>query len=69
MAKGKDSGELDLTKRSTEIANTPLPREKLPTDLQEILDKDDSLFEQIYDGTYVIFNNLNSTFEVHSCVS
>ena len=29
----------------------PLPREKLPEDLQTLVDNEDSLFDQIYDGT------------------
>ena len=28
-----------------------LPREKLPKDLQKIVDDEDSLLDQIYDGT------------------
>ena len=30
-----------------------LPREKLPVDLQKIVDEDDTLFDQIYDGKCV----------------
>lgn len=28
-----------------------VPREKLPADLQKLVDNDDSLFDQLYDGT------------------
>lgn len=31
--------------------NTPLPREKLPKDLQKIVDDEETLLDQIYDGT------------------
>lgn len=31
----------------------PLPREKLPRDLQSIVDKQDDVWEDIYDGQYV----------------
>jgi len=31
--------------------NTPSPREKLPKDLQKIVDDDETLLDQIYDGT------------------
>lgn len=30
-----------------------VPSEKLPQDLQKIVDDDDSLMDQIYDGKYV----------------
>ena len=29
----------------------PIPREKLPTALQKIVDDEETLFEQLYDGT------------------
>ena len=31
--------------------NPDLPREKLPKDLQKIVDDEETLFNQIYDGT------------------
>ncbi len=31
--------------------NTPLPRETLPTDLQKLVDDDDTLLERLYEGT------------------
>jgi len=31
--------------------NTPLPREKLHEDLQKIVDDEETLLDQIYDGT------------------
>ena len=31
----------------------PLPREKLPESLQKIVDNEESLVDQLYDGTYV----------------
>lgn len=29
-----------------------LPREKLPKDLQQLVDKDDGFFDELYDGQY-----------------
>ena len=34
--------------------DTLVPREKLPTSLQKIVDDEDTLLDQIYDGTYVL---------------
>ena len=34
----------------------PIAREKLPDDLQHLVDDDESLMDKIYDGTYV-FNS------------
>jgi hypothetical protein len=31
----------------------PLPREKLPTDLQKIVDREDDFFDSLYEGQYV----------------
>ena len=31
----------------------PLPRENLPKDLQKIIDKEDDVWDEIYDGQYV----------------
>lgn len=33
----------------------PLPREKLPDSLQKIVDNEESLMDQLYDGTYVTY--------------
>ena len=56
MAKGKDPVEEIPRKRILEerpaALSEPLPREKLPKDLQKIVDKDDDWWEQIYDGQY-----------------
>ena len=34
-------------------SNATLPRERLPAELQKIVDEDDTLFEQIFDGKWV----------------
>ena len=34
----------------------PLPREKLPESLQKIVDNEESLVDQLYDGTYVTYS-------------
>ncbi|KAL8818483.1 MAG: hypothetical protein Q9223_002889 [Gallowayella weberi] len=52
MASDKPSSTSDLRQRSTAVQNASLPREKLPKDLQKLVDDDDeSLIDQIYDGT------------------
>lgn len=44
----------DPSKSSSDSQFTSLPpREKLPADLQKIVDDEDTLFEQIYDGKFV----------------
>ena len=40
-----------LEERPTSLSE-PLPREKLNTDLQKIVDEDDVLWDSIYDGQY-----------------
>ncbi|KAL9584679.1 MAG: hypothetical protein Q9212_001962 [Teloschistes hypoglaucus] len=50
MASNNSSNDPNIRKR-TGNEQAPLPREKLPEDLQKIVDNEDSLFEQIYDGT------------------
>ncbi|KAL8867999.1 MAG: hypothetical protein Q9174_005284 [Haloplaca sp. 1 TL-2023] len=50
MAKDASSDSSTLKQRST-TADAPLPREKLPKDLQKIVDDEDTLLDQIYDGT------------------
>jgi hypothetical protein len=56
MAKGKDPVEEIARKRVLEerpaSLSEPLPREKLPKDLQKIIDKEDDLWDTIYDGQY-----------------
>jgi len=56
MAKDKDPVEGVPRKRILQERPTahsePLLREKLPKDLQKIVDKDDDWWDQIYDGQY-----------------
>jgi hypothetical protein len=56
MAKDKNLVEEIPQKRVLEERPTalsePLPREKLPKDLQKIVDKDDDWWGQVYDGQY-----------------
>jgi hypothetical protein len=33
-----------------------MPREKLPEKLQKIVDDEDTLFDQLYDGKYVVLS-------------
>lgn len=52
MSSDKDSNTL-VQRRAKPSDDEPLPREKLPESLQKIVDNEESLMEQIYDGTYV----------------
>ena len=52
MSSDKDSNTL-VQRRAKHSDDEPLPREKLPESLQKIVDNEESLMEQIYDGTYV----------------
>ncbi|KAI4230458.1 MAG: hypothetical protein L6R36_000087 [Xanthoria steineri] len=51
MSQDKSSSISDLRQRSTGLQDAPLPREKLPKDLQTLVDNEESLMDQIYDGT------------------
>lgn len=31
----------------------PIPRQKLPDDLQKLVDREDNFFDRLYDGKYV----------------
>lgn len=52
MSSSKDSNT-NVQRRVKHSEDDPLPREKLPESLQKIVDNEESLMEQIYDGTYV----------------
>lgn len=52
MSSNKDSNTT-VERRVKHSEDDPLPREKLPKSLQKIVDNEESLMEQIYDGTYV----------------
>lgn len=52
MASDKGSNTT-VQKRVKHSEDDPLPREKLPESLQKIVDNEESLMDQIYDGTYV----------------
>ncbi|KAL9606444.1 MAG: hypothetical protein Q9204_009465 [Flavoplaca sp. TL-2023a] len=51
MSQDKSSTTSDLRQRSTGLQDASLPRERLPPELQKIVDNEDTLMEQIYDGT------------------
>lgn len=52
MSKGKDSQGLGQSSTRSAESDKPLPpREKLPNDLQKLVDDEDSLLDQVYDGT------------------
>ena len=56
MAKDKDTAEAAPRVRVSEerpaSLSEPLPREKLPKDLQKIVDKEDDWWDSFYDGQY-----------------
>ena len=52
MSSNKDS-KTTVQRRTNPSEDDPLPREKLPESLQKIVDNEESLMDQIYDGTYV----------------
>ena len=66
MSSNKDSNTT-VQKRVKHSEDEPLPREKLPESLQKIVDNEESLMEQIYDGTYAQFSffRLSKAFPNH----
>ena len=52
MSSNKDSNNA-VQRRVKPSEGDPLPREKLPESLQKIVDNEESLVDQLYDGTYV----------------
>lgn len=52
MSSNKDSNS-SAQRRVKHSEDDALPRAKLPESLQKIVDNEESLMEQIYDGTYV----------------
>ena len=51
----KDNSSTTTTQRKAPPPNVPLPaREKLPEKLQKIVDDEETLLDQLYDGTYVL---------------
>jgi hypothetical protein len=53
MAKDGKDGE----KQYPPTVTAPIPREKLPKDLQKIVDKSDDWMDDLYDGQHVTSNN------------
>ncbi|KAI4161128.1 MAG: hypothetical protein LQ342_005166 [Letrouitia transgressa] len=47
--------------KPNDITDAPLPREKLPDDLQRLVDNEESLLDQIYDGTQVPCHRANES--------
>lgn len=50
MSKGKDPKALNQTSAQSGETDKPLPRGKLPKDLQKLVDDEDTLLDQLYDG-------------------
>lgn len=48
---GKDKTNSVVQRTANRLEPDTLPREKLPADLQKIVDNDESLLDQVYDGT------------------
>lgn len=52
MSKGNDSQGLGQSSAQSVETDKPLPpREKLPNELQKLVDDEDSLLDQVYDGS------------------
>jgi hypothetical protein len=54
MAKSPEPPKPRLLEEAPASLSRPLPREKLPHDLQSIVDKQDDVWEDIYDGQYAL---------------
>lgn len=48
----KDVAQKRVLEEAPASLSKPLPREKLPKDLQKIVDKEDDFFDALYDGQY-----------------
>jgi len=48
---GKDESNGTVQRRANRLEPDTLPREKLPNNLQELVDNEESLLDQVYDGT------------------
>lgn len=53
MSKGKDPKALEQTSVQSAETDKPLSRGTLPKDLQKLVDDEDSLLDQLYDGKWV----------------
>ena len=51
MSKENSSNEVVQRRGPPPDPNAPIAREKLPKDLQKLVDNEESLLDQIYDGT------------------
>jgi hypothetical protein len=51
MAKDSKDEKSDTKKWPSSVTD-PIPREKLPADLQKIVDRQDDWMDEIYDGQY-----------------
>ncbi|KAI4211779.1 MAG: hypothetical protein LQ351_005419 [Letrouitia transgressa] len=51
MPENDNSSRIHQNLTPNDITDAPLPREKLPDDLQRLVDNEESLLDQIYDGT------------------
>jgi hypothetical protein len=50
MAKDKNLLELDPKKEYPPSVTAKIPREKLPSELQDLVDKEDDFLDQLYEG-------------------
>ncbi len=55
MAWGENDDKVPRQRKEERPASmsAPLPREKLPKDLQKIVDREEDFFESLYEGQYV----------------
>lgn len=65
MSKSNDSSSAAQDSLYRKDTDKLIPREKLPEDLQKLVDDDDSLVDQIYEGTFVVQSNKINLY-IHS---
>lgn len=64
MTKSNESENASKASLYRKDTDKLVPREKLPDELQKLVDDEDSLLDQIYDGTFVLrHTGLNSTID------
>ena len=51
--KSEEQSSAQTKQQPPEDVSKPIPRQKLPTDLQKIIDREDDFFDRLYEGKYV----------------
>ena len=58
-----ESSSHGTVRRKKPSANDPLPRDRLPQQLQDLVDDEETLLDQLYDGTYVARVPVHSMYD------